>query len=58
MKLNVINQEKNLEDTCNNIARMEWQQLLILQVNLSEHILNMYEHAQVLRARTEQNVNH
>jgi hypothetical protein len=28
-----------------DIAKLTWPQLLILQTNLSEHVLNVYQHA-------------
>jgi hypothetical protein len=40
----LINREKAMTDAIDAIAKLEWTQLLILNAQLSEHILNVWQH--------------
>jgi hypothetical protein len=40
----------DMQNAVDAVARLSWDQLLILQRNLSEHILNCYDMAEMRRA--------
>lgn len=49
----LINREKVLEDTYNNIAKLGFGDLLLLSAQLSEHIYNCWQHHQLQVEKTK-----
>lgn len=47
----MINREKVLQDTYDNIAKLGFGDLLLLQAQISEHIHNCWQHHQLEREK-------
>ena len=50
----MINHEKVLQDLYNNIAKLGFGDLLLVQAQLSEHIHNCWQHHQLQREQATQ----
>lgn len=47
-----VNRDKVMQDCVESLVKLEWDQLLILNAQLSEHILNVYQHALLQRDKS------
>lgn len=47
----MINHEKAMQDALEAVAKLTWRQLLFLQYNLSDHIMNCYNYAEMSKTQ-------
>jgi len=47
----MINHEKAMQDALEAVSRLTYRQLIVLQANLSDHILQCYNYAEMRKAQ-------
>jgi len=48
-----INHQKALEDALDALSRLTYRQLIVLQANLSDHILQCYNYAELQKSEAD-----